>query len=67
MSDTYEMIVPIVKDSFEVLAIRNPCPITAATFLDILADLFAILVMSNSESFACLTCCVLRNHCRQAS
>ena len=54
------MIAPILADSFEILATRSPCPITAATFLNIFADLFATLVMSNSESLACYTCCILR-------
>ena len=60
MLDTYESIVPILKDSFGTLLIRNHCPITTATFLNILADLFAVLVMSNSKSFACHSCYVLR-------
>ena len=67
MSDTYEMIAPILEDSFEILVMQNPCPITAATFLNILADLAAILFMSNSESFTYHTCCILRDHCRRAS
>ena len=49
MLDTYESIVPILKDSFGILLIGNHCPVTAATFLNILADLFAILVISNSK------------------
>ena len=58
--DTYEFIATIVKDSFGILLIRNDYPITAATFLNILADLFAILVTSNSKSFACHSGYVLR-------
>ena len=38
----------------------NPCPITAATYTNIIADLFAILVMSNSKSFTRHSCYVLR-------
>ena len=38
----------------------NPCPITAATYTNILADLFAILVMSNSKSSTCYSCYVLK-------
>ena len=59
MKDTYEAIAPILHDSFEALIIRNTCPITAATFLNILADLFANLVVSNSKSLVRHTCCVL--------
>lgn len=56
---TYEAISPILENSFETLAIRNACPITAAAFLNIVADLFAILVLSNSESLARHACCIL--------
>ncbi len=59
MAGTYEAILPIVEDSFEALVMRNACPITAATFLNILADLFATLVVSNSKSLAHHTCCIL--------
>lgn len=61
ISDIYETLVPMVKGSLETLLIRNPCPITVATFLDILADLFAILVMSNSKSLVHHGCYVLRS------
>ena len=60
MKDTYEIIAPILADSFEILATRSPCPITAATFLNTCTDLFATLVTSNSKSLACHTCCILR-------
>ena len=56
ISDTYEIIASIVEDSLEALLMTNPCPITAATYTNILADLFAILVMSNSKSFTCHSC-----------
>ena len=59
MTGTYEAIPPILEDSFETLAVRNACPITVAAFLNIAADLFAILALSNSESFARHTCCIL--------
>ncbi len=49
-ADHYEVIASILEDSFETLVTQNACPITAATFLSILADLFAILFISNSES-----------------
>ena len=60
MPDTYEIIASIVEDSLEALLINNPCPITAATYTTILADLFATLVMSNSKSFTCHSHYVLR-------
>ena len=60
MTDTYEIIASTLGDSFEALVVQNSCSITAATFLNILADLFAILVMSNSKSLVCHTCCILR-------
>ena len=59
MTGTYEAIPPILQDSFETLAVRNVCPITVAAFLSIAADLFAILALSNSKSFACHTCRIL--------
>ena len=59
MTGTYEAILPILEDSFETLAVRNNCPITAAAFLNIVADLFAILVLSSSKSLAPHTCCTL--------
>lgn len=59
MTDTYEAIPPILEDSFETLAVRNACPITVAAFLNIAADLFAILALSNSKSFARHTCRIL--------
>ena len=49
-ADNYEVIASILEDSFETLVTRNACSITAATFLNILADLFVILFISNSES-----------------
>lgn len=57
---TYEAIPPILEDSFETLVIRNACPITAAAFLNIMADLFAILVLSNSMSLSRHNYCILR-------
>ena len=60
MSDTYGMIASIVEESLGALLINNPCPITAATYTNILADLFAILVMSNSKSSGCHSCYVLK-------
>lgn len=59
MTGTYEAIPPILEDSFETLAVRNACPITVAAFLNIAADLFAILALSNSKSYARHTCCIL--------
>ena len=57
---TYEAIQPILYDSFGTIAVRNACPITVAAFLNILADLFVILALSNSKSLARHTCCILR-------
>ena len=57
---TYEAIPPMLEDSFETLVIRNACPITAAAFLNIIADLFAILVLSNSMSLSRHNYCILR-------
>lgn len=59
MTGTYEAIQPILEDSFETLTRRNACPITVAAFLDVLADLFVILVLSKSKSLARHTCCIL--------
>ena len=59
MTGTYETIPPILEDSFESLAVRNTCPITVAAFLNIAADLIAILALSNSKSFERHTCCIL--------
>ena len=59
MSDTYGIIASVVKDSLGALLMKNPCPITAATYINILTDLFAILVMSNSKSFTFHSCYVL--------
>ena len=59
MIGTCEKIATILEDSFETLARRNDCPITTALFLDILVDLFAILIMSNSMSLVCRTCYIL--------
>lgn len=49
MIGIYETILPLLQDSFETLATLNRCPITAALFLDIIADLFATLALSNSK------------------
>lgn len=49
MIGTYEAISPLLQDSFETLAALNCCPITAALFLDIVADFFATLALSNSK------------------
>lgn len=59
ITGTYEAISPILEESFEILAIRNACPITAAAFLNIVADLFAMLVLSSSESLARHACRIL--------
>ena len=59
MSDTYGTIASIVEVPLGALLVNNPCPITAATYMNILADLFATLVMSNSKSFVCHSCYVL--------
>ena len=48
MTGTYEAIPPILENSFETFA-HNSCPITAAAFLDILVDLSATLILSNSK------------------
>ena len=59
MTGTCERICTILEDSFETLATRNDCPITTATFLDILVDVFATIAMSNSRSLVCHTCNIL--------
>ena len=59
MTATCERIATILEASFETLARRNTCPITAATFLEILVDFFAIIAMSNSMSLVCHTCTLL--------
>lgn len=65
MIGTYEAIPPILEDFSETLAIRNACPITAAEFLNVSVDLFAILVLSNSRSLARHNYCILNNYCRR--
>ena len=59
MTGTYEAIPPILEYKIETLAIRNACPIIVAAFLNVLVDLFAILVLSNSKSLARHTFCIL--------
>ena len=51
MTGTYETIASILEDSFEPIALRNDCPITVAAFLNVAADVFIILALSNSKSF----------------
>lgn len=60
MIDTYEAIASIVEDSFETMTVRNACPITVAVFLNVAADLFIILILSNSKSFTAQHYCVLK-------
>ena len=60
MIGTYEAIPPILKDSFETLAQENACPITAAAFLNVLVDLFVVLILSNSKSHLHPSYCILR-------
>jgi len=45
----YERLVPLLKNSWEVMVVSNPCPITAAAYLNIRADLFIILLQSGSK------------------
>lgn len=60
MADSYETISAVLEDSYEILAVRNACPITAAAFLNVIADLFATLLLSNSKLLARHTYCILR-------
>ena len=57
---TYEAIPPILEDSFETLAVENGCPITAAAFLNVIVDLFVVLISSNSKSHLHPSHCILR-------
>ena len=59
MIGTYEAIPPILEDSFETLAVENVCPITAAAVLNIIVDLFLVLILSNSKSHLHPNCCIL--------
>ena len=59
MTGTYERIATILEDSYATLATRNDCPITTATFLEVLVDFFATLIMSNSMSLVLPTCYIL--------
>ena len=60
MIGTYEAILSILEDSFETWAIENACPITAAAFLNVIVDLFVVLISSNSKSHMHSSCCILR-------
>lgn len=56
----YEAIPPMLEDSFETLAVENGCPITAAAFLNVIVDLFLVLISSDSKSHLHPSCCILR-------
>ena len=60
MIGTYEAIPPMLEDSFETLVVENACPITAAAFLNVMVDLFVVLISSNSKCHLHLSCCILR-------
>ena len=60
MIGTYEAIPPILEDSFETLIVENACPITAAAFLNVMLDLFVVLISSNSKSHLHPSRCILR-------
>ena len=60
MIGAYEAIPPVLEDSFETWAIENACPITAAAFLNVIVDLFVVLISSNSKSHLHSSCCILR-------
>lgn len=47
--DAFERLVPVLVDSWDVMVVSNPCPITAAAYLSIRADIFKILLQSRSK------------------
>ena len=59
MIGIYEAILPMLEDSFETLAVENGCPITAVAFLNIIVDLFVVLISSYSKSHLHPSCCIL--------
>jgi len=54
LAGAYELLLPIFDEHFDNLVVRNPCPITAAAFLDCWAELMVILIKSRSKHTASL-------------
>lgn len=47
--DAFERLVPLLVDSWEAMVVSNHCPITAAAYLNIRADLYKILLKCDSK------------------
>ncbi len=45
----YERLVPLINDYWKSMTVQNPCPITVAAFLNILADISIILARKRSK------------------
>lgn len=48
ITGVYKRLLPLFDERFESLVVLNPCPITAAAFLDCTAELCIILIKSRS-------------------
>lgn len=46
----YERLVPLIHDHCESMVVQNPCPITVAAFLNVLADISVILAQKRSKA-----------------
>ena len=46
----YERLVPLMNDRCNSMSVQNSCPITAAAFLNVLADISVVLVQNRSEA-----------------
>lgn len=44
----YRRLLQLFDERFDDLVMTNPCPITAATFLDCMAELIVVLIKSRS-------------------
>lgn len=51
----YEQLLPLLDEHLDGMVVGNPCPITAAAFLDCLAELMVVLIRSRSKHITTLS------------
>jgi len=54
ITGAYERLLPLLDEHLDELVVENPCPITAAAFLDCMTELMIVLIKSRSDQISAL-------------